>query len=152
MLRAAIAAGTELGMQVQSILSSGQLVSDEVVVRLVQERLSAIASLVRIVLDGFPRTVEQALALDRWLAEQQAALTHVIILDVPESELLSRITNRQGGRSDDNVEVARERLKVYQNQTALVAHHYENQGIVHRISGVGSVAEVSERIRGILSL
>lgn len=152
LLRAAIAAGTDLGNQVKSILSSGQLVSDEVVVRLVKEQLSLIAPLNQFVLDGFPRTVEQALALDSWLSEQASPVSHVIILEVPEAELLERIGSRAGGRSDDNAEIARERLRVYHTQTSQVAQHYEGLGLVHRISGLGSVADVSSRIKGILGL
>lgn len=152
MLRAAIAAQSDLGKQVQSILASGQLVSDEVVVRLVEERLCSIDPLREFVLDGFPRTVEQARSLNVWLEKQSAPITHVVILEVPTAELLKRITNREGDRSDDNEEVAKERLRVYQNQTAPVAQYYEQMGIVHRISGFGGVEEVSERIQVVLGL
>lgn len=152
MLRASIAAGTELGKQVNTILSSGQLVPDEVVVKLVQERLSLINPLGQFVLDGFPRTVEQAMALDAWLEGRGAPLTQVIMLEVPEAELLSRIGNRGAGRADDNPEIARERLRVYHNQTAPVATHYEAKGLVRRVSGIGSVTDVSDRIKALLGL
>ncbi len=152
MLRAAIAAGTELGKQVKTILSSGQLVPDEVVVKLVQEQLSLINPLARFVLDGFPRTVDQALALDAWLEGRGSPLSQVVILEVPESELLARIGSRGAGRADDNPEIARERLRVYHEQTAPVATHYEAKGLVRRVSGLGTVADVSDRIRALLGL
>lgn len=152
MLRSAIAAQTDLGKQVQSILATGQLVSDEVVVRLVEERLSTIRPLRDFVLDGFPRTVEQARSLDSWLSKQSSPVTHVVLLEVPADELLKRLTSREGGRSDDNEDVARERLRVYQVQTAPVAQHYEHLGVVHKISGLGRVEEVAKRIQSIIGV
>ncbi|MCI5064316.1 adenylate kinase [bacterium] len=150
-LRAAVQGKTELGLQAKSFMDNGQLVPDELVIGLMRVRLLELQEKGEdgFLLDGFPRTLAQAEALDGLLQELRMPLTHVVDLKVDESVLLERIRQRslQGsGRSDDSAEVATERLKVYWADTAPVSGYYRSQGNYHEVDGLGSVEEVSERI------
>ncbi len=144
--RANIKNETPLGKKVKSILDSGKLVPDETVVELVADELSKENYNDGVVLDGFPRTVTQAEALDQFLSDNGRQIDAFITLDVPEKELINRILSRGEGRSDDTPEKIKTRLKVYREETEPVLNHYEKQGVVKRIDGVGSIEEIFERI------
>jgi len=150
LFRANIAQGTELGKLAQSYVSKGQYVPDEVTVRMVRARLLEIPPSTRIVFDGFPRTVAQAQQLDDLLKERGRRISAVLLLDVSRDELLSRLSKRAKveGRADDTPEVIAQRLDVYEQQTRPVIDHYEKQGLLRRVPGVGSVEEVAKRLSG----
>ena len=141
---------TPLGKKVKSILDSGKLVPDETVVELVADELSKEKYNDGVVLDGFPRTVTQAEALDQFLSDNGRQIDAFVTLDVPEEELINRILSRGEGRSDDTPEKIKTRLQVYREETEPVLNHYEKQGVVKRIDGVGSIEEIFERITSLL--
>lgn len=145
--RNAIKNETELGKRVKSILDSGQLVPDETVVDLVEETLSDEKFSNGFILDGFPRTVQQAEALDSIMASKNSRIDGFIVLTVPEEELISRITSRGEGRADDTEEKVKTRLDVYRNETKPVQSYYEKQGLVKEIDGIGTVDEIFGRIK-----
>jgi adenylate kinase len=144
-LRAAVAAGTPLGQAANAYMSAGKLVPDDVVIGIIEERLKAPDCDPGFLLDGFPRTVPQAVALGGILERMGRGIDHVIYLDVDDQELFSRLKGR--GRADDTEETVRARLQVYNEQTAPLIAHYEAQGMLIRIPGVGSVEEIGRRIR-----
>ena len=144
--REAIKNGTELGKKVKSIIDNGKLVPDKTVVDLVREELQDGKYDNGYILDGFPRTVVQAEAFDAYLEEQNLELDAFVNLEVPEDELVKRILSRGEGRSDDTEEKIKTRLQVYFNQTRPVLNHYEKQGVVKHIDGVGSIEEIFNRI------
>ncbi|MEZ4392124.1 MAG: adenylate kinase [Polyangiales bacterium] len=174
MLRAARKAGTELGRKADEYMTRGALVPDEVVIGLVEERLQLDDAREGFVLDGFPRTVPQAEALDRLLARMGRGITHVILLQVPDELIIERITGRRVGetsgriyhikydpppfpdrgeggerlliRDDDREEVVRPRQVAYAAQTAPLVAYYANRGLLRRVDGVGSVDEVTGAI------
>ncbi|MFM1848750.1 MAG: hypothetical protein RL417_2224 [Pseudomonadota bacterium] len=153
MLREAVASGSPLGLRVKGILDSGELVPDSVVIDVVRDRLGRGDCGAGFLLDGFPRTVEQARALTVVLKELGRELTHVIDIAVPEGVLLERIRGRGqagSGRTDDSAEVAARRLEVYRAQTAPVAGFYKELGRLISIDGLGSIDEVSSRLRAAL--
>ena len=143
MLRDAVAAGTDLGKQVESVMAAGDLVSDELVVAIVDERLSADDARCGYLLDGFPRNLAQAEALNDAVVD---AIGTVVVLDVDTSELVARLLNRarEEGRADDNEETIRRRLEVYDTETAPLVDHYRDS--VLRVDGIGTVDEVFSRI------
>ena len=176
MLRAERKSGSELGRKVQAIMDAGQLVSDEIMIALIAQRIDQERQKhgKGIILDGFPRTVPQAEALDRMLAEKGLKLDHVIEMAVEEAALTDRITGRFtcakcgasyhdryhrpkvegvcdvcGGelfqRDDDREETIRHRLEVYQEQTAPLASFYADEGILVGVDATGPVEEVTER-------
>jgi adenylate kinase len=140
MLRAAIASGSDLGKRVQGIMARGELVSDAIVLELVKERLSQADCKSGFILDGFPRTREQARALDAMLEQMSRARVSLVSLEVPEDELVRRILARGEGRQDDNPETVRTRLQVYRDETAPILDHYADSLV--RVHGVGSVDEI----------
>lgn len=148
MLREAVASGSALGKTVKSVLDSGELVTDELVMQVVGDRLRREDCAGGYLLDGVPRTVNQAEILRDMLSGGGSALTRVVQLSVPEQVLLDRIRHRggAGARTDDTAEVAAKRLQVYWTQTAPVAEFYRQEGLLAEVDGVGSVEEVSERI------
>ncbi len=154
MLRAAVAAGSELGRRVGEIMDRGELVPDELILALVRERLQQPDCARGFVLDGFPRTRAQAEALDRLLAELGRALDAVIALEVPDEVLISRIETRSretgGARSDDNAETLRRRLEVYHAQTAPLLDYYRDRGLLYVIDGTRSIDEVTRAIEEVL--
>ena len=150
MFRSAIQNKTPLGVKVKSILDSGELVSDEVVVDLVQEETAKDIYRKGCVFDGFPRTVAQAKSFDQMLANKNTAVHTLISLVVPEEELINRILSRGQGRTDDTVEGIKNRLTVYENETKPVLDYYEKQGLVNVIDGTGSVESVFERIKNVI--
>lgn len=147
LLRAAVKQGTALGKEAKKYMDRGDLVPDDVVLGLIKEILDAKEAARGVMMDGFPRTVAQAQAVDRLLAEKQAKVDRVVLLDVAEEELVKRLLARAAkeGRSDDNLESIKQRLKVYHAQTAPLIAYYEQQGVVKRVQGMGSVDEIQRR-------
>jgi len=143
MLRAARAAQTEIGKKADVFMSSGQLVPDDIIIDLIAERLQQPDCRSGYLLDGFPRTIAQAEALDKMLAEQGTPLHCVLELRVPEEELFKRLAGR--GRADDDPEVIRQRLVAYRQQTEPLLEYYGRRGLLKSIDGVGTVEEVFRR-------
>ena len=175
-LREAVKQGTELGRTAESYMSKGELVPDEVVIGLVAERIQKEDCKNGFLLDGFPRTVAQAKALDQQLTNLGISLDAVVNLEVDEEEVVRRLSSRRvcvncgkihgseadvqackacGGelivRSDDQPEAIRRRLQVYKDQTAPLVDYYTAKGILIRVPAVGTVDEVSERISNALA-
>ena len=150
MFRAAIKNQTELGIKVKSILDSGELVSDETVVELVAETIRKPEYQRGYILDGFPRTIKQAEMYDDLLKADGKELDAFVSLEVPQQELIDRITSREEGREDDTPEKVKVRLDVYEKETAPVKSHYAKQGRLYEIDGVGTIDEIQERIRAVL--
>jgi len=150
MLRAAVASGSSIGPAVRQIMARGELVPDSMVIELVRERLRQVDCRPGFILDGFPRTAEQASALDALLRELGLAPVRVVAIDVPEDELLRRILNRGEGRDDDDAQTLHKRLEVYRTDTAPVIRHYGSS--VRKIDGLGSVQQIRERIAAALGL
>jgi adenylate kinase len=154
MLRAAVKAGTPVGLQAQEIMARGELVPDDIVVRIITQRIGEPDASKGFILDGFPRTVPQAVALDRMLAERGLSLDAVIDLRVDETAMLKRIKNRiaeakaQGLplRKDDDPEVLPRRLAAYRNETAPLASYYSLQGALRTINGMAPVDRVTAAI------
>ncbi|HEY4729106.1 MAG TPA: adenylate kinase [Actinomycetes bacterium] len=143
-LRTNVADGTTLGEVAQAYLDSGELVPDEVVVAMMLERLGRPDCAHGFLLDGFPRSVAQAEALDEHLAERGTPLDAAINLEVAEEELLHRLAGR--GRADDNARTIRNRLQVFASSTRPLLDYYGGQGLLFSVAAVGTIDEVSERI------
>ncbi len=172
-LREAVAKGTELGQRAKSYMERGELVPDEIILGIIEE---AINDEEGFILDGFPRNINQAKALDEMLARKGLNITHVIFLDVPDEEIIKRIAYRRvclkcgavynlifnppkedeicnncGSklvqREDDREEVVRKRLEVYRGSTEALIRIYEERGVLRRINGLGDREEVFRRIR-----
>lgn len=152
MFRAAIKAGTELGKQAKALMDEGKLVPDELTVALVKDRISQPDCANGFLLDGFPRTIPQAEALKKMLAERGHNVAAMIELFVPEDELMQRLVLRgqQSGRSDDNEETIKKRLNVYHTQTSPLIEWYEGEGIHHHVEGLGTVDEIFNRIAEVI--
>ena len=155
MLRAAVAAGTDIGKQAKDIMARGDLVPDEVVVSIISERIQAADCANGFILDGFPRTVSQARALDGVLVEKGIDLEAVIELVVDPEILIARILKRaqesaDGPRDDDTEEALQHRLRVYEEQTAPVADFYAEKGILRTLDGMQEIDEVTQQIRSAL--
>jgi len=148
MLRAAVASGSELGNKVKSILESGALVSDEIVIALIDEQLDMNKGAAGFIYDGFPRTVGQAEALDKLLESRGEKVDSVIRLVVDEEALLARVTKRfeEQGRKDDNPETFSVRLEKYNADTAPLVPIYAERGILREVDGMASIDEVSAGI------
>lgn len=181
MLRAAVAAGTDMGREVQKYIESGSLVPDEVVIGAVRDRLAEPDAAEGFLLDGFPRTVPQAEALDANLSEAGRAITHVVLIDVPAKELVQRIVGRRAcpqcgriynltfdppktdgvcdvdgseltRRADDTEETVRNRIAVYERQTTPLVAYYREKGVLHSAFGGGKAPdEVYQRVLEILA-
>jgi adenylate kinase len=147
-LREQVASGSPLGQKVKSILDSGELVTDEVIMEVVIDRISQPDCQKGFLLDGAIRTVVQAELLQGYLTKAGTPLDRVVQMNVPDTLLMERIRNRQGAvvRADDTAEVAAKRLQVYWEQTAPVAGYYEHAGLLAKVDGVGTVDEVFDRI------
>ncbi|MBL8590429.1 MAG: adenylate kinase [Methylobacteriaceae bacterium] len=151
MLRAAVKAGTPVGLKAKAVMESGGLVSDDIVVGIVADRIEEADAKKGFILDGFPRTVGQAEALDRMLAGKGLKLDHVLELVVDETALLKRIENRAaetvkaGGtvRADDNPEAFKVRLDAYKAQTAPVSAYYAKTGVLKQIDGMQPIDAVT---------
>ena len=174
-LRGAVKEQTPLGVEAKGYMDQGKLVPDEVVVGIVRERLKESDCKGGFILDGFPRTVPQAEALDNTLGEMQRAIDHVVSIEVPNEELIKRLTGRRtcrkcgamyhiifgppakegvcdrcGGelyqRDDDQEETIRARLQVYEEQTAPLIAYYRGKGLLRAIDGVGAIEEILRNI------
>lgn len=154
MLRAAVAAGTELGKQAKAVMDAGKLVDDQTMLGIISERIDQPDCKDGFVLDGFPRTVAQAEGLDKMLGEKGIAIDHVIEITVDENELYSRIENRAaetgGARADDNVETLKKRLQVYRDQTTPVLPYYREKGMLKQVDGMSDIDAVAKQIEGIV--
>lgn len=174
MLRAAVAAKSELGVQADKFMKEGALVPDELVIALVVERLGQEDCKSGFMLDGFPRTKPQAKALDEALTKAQLGLDCVILIEVPDEKIEERIVGRRSDpetneiyhltfrpppaeimdrlvhRKDDTQEACRARLEKYHRETAPVVDHYGEQNVLHRVDGLGSPDEVTTRINAAL--
>jgi len=175
LLRAAVKAGTELGKKAKTAMDAGALVSDDIVIGLIRERLSEADAQNGYILDGFPRNIPQAEALDAMLDQLGQPLQGVVLLDVPFEELMQRLTGRRtckdcgaiyniylsppknedhcdscGGelfqREDDNEETIGNRLKVYEEQTAPLIGYYESQSKLHSIAGTGDIDAITDQV------
>ena len=145
MLRAAIASGSELGLTVKDVLARGDLVTDEIVIALIEERLPEAEAAGGAIFDGFPRNVAQAEALDAMLERRGARIDRVVRLKVDDEALTARIAKRfaEQGRPDDNPDTFKDRLAVYNRQTAPLLPYYEGQGKLTEIDGMGSIEQVT---------
>lgn len=154
LLRQEIAEGTELGKEAEKVISEGQLVRDELIIKLIEKRIDSLNSekYKGIILDGFPRTLEQAEALEQIFVKRGTSTDVMICLQVDEDELISRLLNRgkTSGRSDDNLEVIKNRLAVYEKQTKPIVEFYKNIGKHTEIYGIGTVDEIFERISKVI--
>jgi adenylate kinase len=180
MLRANVKDGTELGVEAKRYMDAGDLVPDELIVKMAAERLDESDAQDGFILDGFPRTIEQAKALDRQLSDMRRRITAAILIDVPDDELVRRISGRrvcsksghnyhvefdppkhddvcdQDGsrliqRDDDKPDVVRNRLHVYHEQTEPLVEYYDEQGLMRRIDGTRSPTEVHDHIRAVIA-
>ncbi len=159
MLRAAIAQGSEIGKKAKALVDGGQLVPDDIVLGIIAERIEQPDCAKGFVLDGFPRTVEQAKGLDAMLGGKKRAVDHVILMEVDEAELIKRVENRAAEakkkgepvRPDDDPETFKKRLGVYKAQTAPILPLYEAQGKIRRVDGMKSIDEVTAQIEVVLS-
>jgi adenylate kinase len=148
MLRAAKASGTELGKRVAGIMDRGELVSDEIVIALIEEQLPRTEAAGGAIFDGFPRTLAQGQALDILLKERGKKIDLVVRLKVDDEALIKRIEGRflAEGRPDDNPEAFKVRLAAYNSQTAPLLPYYEGQGKLIEIDGMASIDEVATQI------
>ena len=180
MLRANVKEGTELGQQAKQYMDRGDLVPDELIVAMAAERLGEDDALDGFILDGFPRTTEQAEALDKQLSQMSRRITAVLLIDVPDREVIRRLSGRrvctkaghnyhvefdppkhddvcdQDGsrlvqRDDDQPEVIEKRLVVYHDQTEPLVDYYDQQGILRRVDGTRPPAEVHDHIRALIA-
>ena len=159
MLRAAVAAGTPVGLKAKELMERGALVPDDVVVAIIADRITHPDAKRGFVLDGFPRTVPQAEALEKLLKERGLKLDGVIELKVDEKALLKRIENRvaemtargEKPRSDDNAEVMKGRLEAYRAQTAPLTGHYAQKGMLKTVDGMAPIDAVTKAIDGALA-
>ena len=157
MLRAAAASGSEIGQRAKAVMEVGHLMPDDIMVRIVSDRIDEPDCRNGFILDGFPRTVAQAEALDTLLAEKGLALDHVIELSVDDDVLVSRIESRINEdaatgrvRADDNVETLKERLKVYHERTKPILPHYRKNGLLRTIDGMQDADRVAAAIDAVL--
>lgn len=180
LLRAAVAAGTEAGLQAKAVMAAGGLVSDEIVLAILKDRMAAPDVAQGIILDGFPRTAGQAEALDALLASNNQRVTAAISLEVDDEAMVGRVAGRYtcacgegyhdefkqpavagvcdkcGGtdfkrRADDNAETVRERLKAYHAQTAPLITYYDGKGVLERIDAMGPIADIRTNLAAVVA-
>ncbi len=152
-LRNELANKTELGLKAKAIMDRGELVSDEIVIGMIGKRLAANKNAKGFIFDGFPRTVNQAKALDQLLNSTGEEITVMIGLEVEKDELVDRLLKRgqQTGRSDDNLETIENRINVYHEQTTPVMNHYKAVGKYEGIDGMGSIDAIFQRIATVIN-
>lgn len=148
LLRQAVADGTELGRKAKAAMDAGELVSDDVVIGMIRERLNQPDTHNGFILDGFPRSLTQAEALDELLEEMDRPIQAVIHLEVDNEEIVQRLLDR--GRADDNEDTIRNRLQVFQNQTQPLIEYYREQGKFTAVDGMGGIEEIYARIKAAL--
>jgi len=159
MLRAEIAAGSDLGKKAKAIMDAGHLVSDDIIVDMIASRLEQPDCKNGVIFDGFPRTVDQAQALDAMLADKGKSIKAVIQFVVDEEALVGRLNTRiaqakaagEPVRADDNEETLRNRLSVYRNQTAPILPYYESVALLKKVDGMQPIEVVTTQIKAILS-
>ncbi|MBP1475281.1 adenylate kinase [Frateuria sp. MAH-13] len=149
MLRAAVAAGTPLGVKAKAVMDAGQLVSDDILLGMLEERLAQDDARNGFILDGYPRNLAQADALDHLLSRIGQPLDAVVKLEVPNEAIVGRcqIRFQAEKRADDNPDTVRKRLGVYAEQTAPVADFYAKRGKLQVVDGVGELDDVTARIK-----
>ncbi len=154
MLRAEIKRESDLGLTLKSIIESGALVPDETMIKLIELRISQPDCDNGFILDGFPRTVAQAKALDVMMQEQSKSIDHVVVLKVNEDILLERILKRAaesgGARADDNADTLKKRLAVYNEQTAPILPYYQEKALLREIDGMADIDDVTAQISKVL--
>jgi len=158
MLRAAVKAGTPVGVKAKAVMDAGGLVSDEIVVGIISDRIEETDAKNGFILDGFPRTVAQAEALDKLLSQKHMELDAIVELKVDETALLSRIENRAretvaaGGtvRADDNPDAFKVRLDAYRVQTAPVSAYYASKGTLKAVDGMLPIDDVTKALNAVL--
>ena len=146
LLRAEVQAGTPLGQEAEAVMARGELVSDALVLAIVRSRLEHHEG--GWLLDGFPRNLPQAEALEGLLTSLNQRIERVILLELDDAVLIQRLLAR--GRADDNAEVIANRLQVYREQTAPLIAHYEGQGLLRRLDGAGSIETIEDRLASML--
>jgi adenylate kinase len=154
LLRNAAKRGTELGLQAKAITDKGELVPDEIMSDMIEERLSRDDVANGFILDGYPRNVAQARSLDVMLERLGQPADEAIHIDINMEHVIKRIAKRakEEGRSDDTEETVRNRMRVYAEQTAPVADYYAERGLLTRVLGEGSIEEILQRILSVLHL
>ncbi len=153
LFRSEIGNQTDLGLLAQSYMAQGKLVPDTVTIDMLRKKVEANPEVTGIIFDGFPRTIQQAQALDALLAERSSEVTALLALTVDEDEIVQRILNRAktSGRSDDADEgIIRDRIAVYENNTTPVFDYYEERGKSFRVKGMGSIDEIFARLSAII--
>jgi adenylate kinase len=149
-LRNEISNQTALGMTAKKIMDQGILVPDDIVIKMIEDRIDSNVSAKGFIFDGFPRTTEQANALDAMLNRKNTGISKMLALDVDDAELLKRLLNRgkESGRADDqNESVIARRISEYNTKTAPLKDYYSKQGKFQSINGIGSVDEIFERLK-----
>jgi adenylate kinase len=151
-LRSAVRDRTALGLQAQAVMERGELVPDDLIVALIRERIGAADARSGFILDGFPRTIAQAEALEAMLGERGDALSAAANFTVPEADLIERMRGRAGseGRADDKPETVHERMRVYREKTEPLVDFYRKRDLLKDVDGVGAVADVTARLDGAL--
>ncbi|MDH5549978.1 MAG: adenylate kinase [Gemmatimonadota bacterium] len=154
LLRSAVSRGTALGRRAQSCMDQGLLVPDDVIIGLIEEVLGLAEAANGVMMDGFPRTLAQAEAVDRALEAQGRRVDHVLNIDVPDRELFRRLSGRarEQGRSDDTPEAIRKRLAVYGEQTAPLVQYYGDRGVRREVRGTGNIDTIAARIAAVLGI
>lgn len=153
-LRAEVASQSALGLKCKSIMDAGELVSDEIIVEVIKNAMNESSNQKGVILDGFPRTVAQAEALDEMLKAEHKSIEHVLVLDVDKSALIARILGRADEsddvRSDDNAQILEKRLDVYHSETTKVLPYYRAQGLIRMIDGMKPIETVTAQIDDVL--
>lgn len=153
MLRSEVASGSELGKTIDSFISNGELIPDELMEDLLCHRIDTLEPHIKgVILDGFPRTVAQAEALEGILTDRKLKVDALVDLDVRHDELIIRLLNRgkTSGRSDDNIDTITQRLHVYAEKTMPVNKYYINKGMYHKVEGMGTRQEILDRICSVI--
>ena len=154
LLRDAAERGTQLGLQAKALSDKGELVPDDVISGMLEERLSEADVANGFILDGYPRNLAQAKSLDILLARLKQPVEEAVLIDIDAEQIVKRIAKRaqQEGRADDTEATVRNRLSVYAEQTAPVANYYEDKGLLTRVLGDGTIPEIFQRVLSVLNL
>ena len=154
LLRNAAKKGTDLGLQAKAIIDQGELVPDDIMLGIIEERLSRNDVANGFILDGYPRNITQAKSLDAMLKRLEKPVQEAIQIDVDQEQAIQRIAKRaqEEGRSDDTEKTVRNRMRIYAEQTAPVVDYYEKYGILTRVLGDGSKDEILQRILSVLNI
>jgi adenylate kinase len=154
LLRDAADRGTQLGLQAKALSDKGELVPDDVISGMLEERLNEADVANGFILDGYPRNLAQAKSLDILLARLGQPVEEAVLIDIDAEQIVKRIAKRaqEEGRADDNEETVRNRLRVYAEQTAPVANYYEEKGLLTRVLGDGTIPEIFQRVLSVLNL